>query len=232
MLIDVNVEMYPDVLKHFPNYNYRTCYTDGVPTLERVDYRRGDNVTGHQQRAFIMWWAIRALSTGIVGLEWGGAVSTPGCIDVDKFSDRVNPGTGRSDGHAPHLVMDACNMYLLGDGKFSVSLSNHVLEHVDNPDAAMSEAVRVLIPGGYLAHCVPDSSVGPWTYENENHVTAFLPNRSKNLAPYEPALVGDPKRIIYVDEWTDELCRRHNLELIERDTFQNNFSINFVLKKV
>lgn len=228
MLLDVNVEMYPDVLKHFHNYDYRMCYTDGVPTPERVDYRRGDNVTGHQQRAFIMWWALENLSTGLVGIEWGGAVSTSGCIDIDLYA---GDGSGRSDGNNPHIQCDAAHMHMLRSGKFGSVLGNHCMEHFSDPDRAIAEAVRVMSSGRYIAQNVPSASAGPWNYENEHHVTAFLPNRFARLAPYEPALVGDPKRIIYVDEWTDELCRRHNLELVSRDTLQNNFSIDFVLRK-
>ena len=41
------------------------------------------------------------------------------------------------------------------DNKYDVLFANHVLEHVDNPEQCMKEALRVLKPGGFAIMQVP-----------------------------------------------------------------------------
>ena len=232
MLIDVNVEMYPDVLKHFPGYDYRVCYTDGVPTPERVDYRRGDNVTGHQQRAFIMWWAIEAIKSGYVAIELGGAVHTPGAIDVDRYADDVNPPIGRSDGHNPAICLDGCNLSLLRSGKWGGHISNHVFEHLDDPYKAVREAFRLMRPGAHFCMIVPDSSIQTWNYPDDRHVSAFLPRAGCKLYPYDVSEVGDPRNVICLDEFALWMIMELGGYLEEITTLNNNFSLNLVVRKL
>ena len=51
---------------------------------------------------------------------------------------------------------DAQNLVDYSNGFFDVVLSCHVLEHLPNPEKAVSEAVRVLKKGGYFIVGIPN----------------------------------------------------------------------------
>lgn len=56
-------------------------------------------------------------------------------------------------------------------GSFDLVFSDHVLEHVDDPDLFFSESARVLKPGGYLCLRTPNS----WSYVAL--ISRLIPNR-------------------------------------------------------
>lgn len=57
------------------------------------------------------------------------------------------------------------------DGYFDIIICNHVLEHVDNPDAALAEFNRCLAPGGHLVAQTPYSPLLRNTFELNKPVT-------------------------------------------------------------
>lgn len=57
------------------------------------------------------------------------------------------------------------------DGYFDIIVCNHVLEHVDNPDAALAEFNRCLAPGGHLVAQTPFSPLLRNTFEMNKPVT-------------------------------------------------------------
>lgn len=92
------------------------------------------------------------------------------------------------------------------DASFDIVYSSNVLEHVENPSAVVSEAIRVLKPGGYLCFIVPN--YGSWW---EGHYgVLWIPHLPKFLAKVYVRLYGrDPSLID-----TLQLITRGSLEKI------------------
>jgi SAM-dependent methyltransferase len=89
---------------------------------------------------------------------------------------------------------------------FDVVYSSNVLEHVENPEIVISEALRVLKPGGYLQFIIPN--YGSW-YDGHYQVLWF-PNIPKFIAKVYVRILGrDPS---FID--TLQLINRHQLEKI------------------
>jgi SAM-dependent methyltransferase len=51
--------------------------------------------------------------------------------------------------------VDICNMTSIADSSFDFIICSHILEHVQNPDKALSELKRILTPNGYALIMVP-----------------------------------------------------------------------------
>lgn len=170
---------YEYLLEHFPDYDYRR---PNQP--ERRDFSRPDNITGHQQRAFNVWWAIeQCWKTGGVGLELGsGGVHTPWCLSTDAYATSDHPVYGGAC--RPHMALSAHQRLPFEDGSFSLVLANHVVEHLpgDVP-SILRDWLRVLKSGGVLAVVLPDQTFvdvlaidkdhkHAWTAEQFGHLLA------------------------------------------------------------
>ncbi len=72
----------------------------------------------------------------------------------------------------------------LPDSSFHVAVLSEILEHADDPDACVREAVRVLVPGGLLLGDVP-SCVGRWGWRTIRghrwHQRVFTKRGLRNL---------------------------------------------------
>ena len=75
----------------------------------------------------------------------------PGAVNID-------PNPGRQP--VPDYAYDVHDLPW-GDQHFEVVLSNHVLPALCDIDKAMCEMIRVLKPGGHMAHVVPNWAVTP-----------------------------------------------------------------------
>jgi SAM-dependent methyltransferase len=75
----------------------------------------------------------------------------PGAINIDPNPDRKPK---------PDFAIDVCHLPWV-DACFDRIVSCHVLPALRDIDLAMREMIRVLKPGGYMAHVVPDWSVAP-----------------------------------------------------------------------
>lgn len=79
-----------------------------------------------------------------------------GCRYRDYFPLASEYVTSEVDEQAGcELVLDVRAMDVLDDGSFDCVFCSGVLEHVDDPQAAMAEIERVLRPGGLLLLGVP-----------------------------------------------------------------------------
>lgn len=90
----------------------------------------------HEQVTDFYAWAVRSLPAEVVGSEYLGA-EVAGGTEVDGIR------------HEDALALT------FGDGSLDVIVSNDVLEHVPDLEAALREAARVLRPGGALVFSVP-----------------------------------------------------------------------------
>lgn len=87
----------------------------------------------------------RALNLG------SGMRPIPGAVNLDPNPDRWAWADLGADAHRLPFP----------DGTFDVVVSNHVLPHFRDPEAALREMARVLDLGGRIAHVVPDLRYAP-----------------------------------------------------------------------
>lgn len=222
------------VLPAFPQYD-PSLKAHGINT----SYWNQDNSVGHQQRGFIMYWALRAFSEhkGLAGLELGGAgVRTPGCLGSDIVgTGECNSYDGRRYDNV-QLKWDATNLWAFGTNSLSCVLSSHVVEHLPCSSLDMNvtsaekmrfgcggyevasilrDWIRVVTPGGYIAAIIPDERPA-----QEKGTTTFDHDKTHRHA------------------WTAEQFRANIIpqlldiaDLVQYDTLLNNFSFDFTLRK-
>lgn len=222
------------VLPYFPYYNYRSPAPGAI-----VDYRDPKNITGHQQRAFMNYWAIRSFieSGGGIGLDCGGAgVQHPACLSLDLCGNEEHKVYGGQYAGV-HVKGDASNLSMFLDDSFSCIISLHLIEHLPCNRLTGTETVeekiklacpgreigdilryhwlRVLKPGGYIASIIPDNKAA---VDGGSHVFYQDPSHAHSWR---------------VDEFYNNVIKRllDLADLIEFDTFSNHFSFNLVLKK-
>ena len=222
------------VLPYFQRYRYY----DPVPGTI-VDYRSHDNVTGHQQRAFMCYWAMVSFieSNGGIGLDLGGAgVHHLACLSFDLCGNETHPVYG-GQYTGVHVKGDASDLSMFLDNSFSCILSLHLIEHLpciklignetaeekikincsgkEIVDIIRYHWLRVLKPGGYIASIMPDNRAA---MDGGSHV--FHQDQSHNHA-------------WSAGEFRDNVLGKieDQADIIEYDTFANHFSFNLVLKK-
>ena len=76
---------------------------------------------------------------------------------------------------------DAENLTQYGDKEFSVAVLSHVLEHLDDPDQALTEAYRI---ADYVLVITP-SPIWPQTWLDPTHKWVFLSNRKIRIRTVE-----------------------------------------------
>lgn len=192
----------PDVSK----WNYLREYVPGMDYHKMTtDYRNPNNSVGHQQRAVVIYWAIKEHErTGGIGLELGcGQAISPFCIGTDYYSGSSHPVYG--GGYYPH-VRCMGEVLPFKDGVFDFIVSHHSLEHMKDTEKTIREWLRVLKAEGKIVIVMPDKRYGP--FGDPSHVSECTP-----------------------DEFRNVLERIETIRIIELDTLKNHFSFNAVIKK-
>jgi SAM-dependent methyltransferase len=108
---------------------------------------------GTNPQNWFSWLAERLPLSGDVlevgagtGKLWELVVHRPRSLTLTDFSPAMCAQLGHiSD--ADVLQCDACDLPFR-DGSFDAVIANHMLYHLDDPDAALSQFARVLRPGG------------------------------------------------------------------------------------
>ena len=202
-----------DVLAHFPGFDYRRPVEPA-----RVPMDRPDNITGAQQRAFNLWWALEQCGkTGEVGLEVGGGlIRTPWCLATDAYDTDDPPVYGGAC--RPQVVARGEDLSAFRDNAFSLVLANHVIEHLHGVDSTIVKILRghwlrVLRPGGVLAAILPDHAFNDVFALDFDHKHAWA------AADFERAIVRP-------------LVDAKAAEVVEFDTLGNKFSFKVVLRKL
>lgn len=207
-----------EVQQYFPQFDYKS------PAGDRnvlCDMRNPNNKVGHQQRAFSCWWALQMCGPMDLGLDVGsGRGLTPHCIHVDLYGDgQSHPfyggGPYRSD-----VVRDASDLSIFPSDTFSYLTGNHSLEHIPasqygGGDSGIVQVLanhwlRVLRPGGIMALVIPDQA----------HIDVMAVDKDHKHAWSH----GDFQQRVL--NHVMHLC-----DMVEFNTFNNNFSFNVVVRK-
>jgi SAM-dependent methyltransferase len=214
--------VHTQVQELFPGFDY---HNPAPGVRERFDFRRPDNVTGHQQRAFSCFWAKTKCGPLDLGLDMGSPKGmTPYCVHVDVFGEgKAHPfyGGGR---YLSDVVYDASRVgapnlpVLFPEDSVPLVVANHSLEHMP-AHGGMGDVVsllerwwKLLRGGGVFAAILPD----------QKHFDVMASDKDHKWAPDSRTfrqLVLDP------------LVNRTGADLVEYDTLDNHFSFNVVLRK-
>ncbi len=164
------------------------------------------SVLGHQQRAFVIYWAIKEHErTGGIGLDPGcGQAVSPFCIGTDFYAGSCHPQY--SGAYHPH-VRCLGEVLPFKTEVFDFIVSHHSLEHMKDTEKTLHEWLRVLKAGGKIAIVMPDRKYGPFV--DPGHVSECTP-----------------------EEFLEILKRIKNIKVLELDTLKNHFSFNAVIEKL
>jgi predicted SAM-dependent methyltransferase len=170
---------------------------------ERYQFVNRNPITGAQRDA--MFRAIAALAPGSNGWDIGG----PGFEEKEWgiHCKGLNIVGGKD------LTCDAMDLPF-EDNSVDYLVSSHTIEHIIDVKKAFNEWVRVLKPGGIMAHKMPDKRYFLHDNANPNHT-------QPELAPNE----------MTADEMLELLREIENLEILLFNTHQNNFDFEILARK-
>lgn len=211
-IVDTDVNKWDYLREFVPGLDYHKITSN---------YRDPNNIVGHQQRAFVIYWAMRehervkewdeeigiGIGTGM-GIEPGcGQAISPFCIGTDFYAGSNHPQYGGA--YWPHV---RCMGEILPfkDEMFDFIVSHHSLEHMKDTLGTLREWLRVLRSEGKIAIVMPDKNYGP--FGDKGHVSEMTADEFKKIL--------------------DRLVQENKIRIIEHDTFKNNFSYNTVIEKI
>ena len=102
---------------------------------------------------------------GTITVDLAARVAPGRVLGIDASADVIAQATAAADGRAEFAVGDAYRLDL-PDRSFDVVHAHQVLQHLTDPVTAISEAQRVLRPGGLLA--VRDADYGAFFWSPAN----------------------------------------------------------------
>lgn len=109
----------------------------------------------------------------VLELGCGPTLTIPGSVGFDKVQT----------GEEGEFVKGECVNELVGDiengipeGKWSVVIARHVLEHLIDPLQVLQDIYHKLKDNGFIVIAVPDEQLGDTIYMNPEHLHAFTPN--------------------------------------------------------
>lgn len=209
--------MYPfhqQVQEFFPDFDYHNPRPE---VWERRDFRRPDNIMGHQQRAVTCFWALKQCSPTDLGLDLGSPKGlTPYCLAVDVFGNGAeHPFYGGR--YLADVAHDAVDVSIFPENAWPYIASNHSIEHMpaDGDEGVIDLLVRwiaLLRQGGVLAMVVPDNDYFDVLASDRDHKHAW---GAKDFRP----------RVL------DRVLEKTSVELVEYNGLDNHFSFNVVLRK-
>lgn len=196
-VVDIDINKWNYLKDYVPDWDYHRI---------KSDYRNPNNIVGHQQRAFVIYWAINEHQrTGGIGLEPGcGQAISPFCIGTDFYAGPNHPQYG--GGYWPHVRCLGESLPFKNE-TFDFIVSHHSLEHMKNTMLTLNEWLRVLKHGCKIAIVMPDKRYGP--FGDKGHVSEFPAGEFKNILNQIP-----------------------NIRILEHNTFKNKFSYNTVIEKI
>lgn len=111
---------------------------------------------------------------------------------------------------------DGNTMDNVEDKTYDFAFSSHCLEHMHDPEVALSNWLRVVKSGGYVVFCVPheifyEKCQWPSRF-NTDHKTSWMLEWKSNL----------PKSV-YVPEFLENFCKKYGAEVVVCRTTLENF---------
>ena len=193
-IVDPYIGKWRYLKTYIPDFDYHKTVTD---------YADANNIVGHQQRAFNIYWVIKENErTKGIGLDIGcGQVISPYCIGIDSYSGHNHPQYGGE--YWPHVRCLGESLPFASE-TFDLIIGNHILNVMKNTIGAITEWLRVLKPGGKIAIILPDRK-----HDDTRYISSYT-----------------------AEEFEELLKQIPNIKIIEHDTFKNNFSFNTVIEKV
>lgn len=183
------------------------------------DMRNPDNMVGHQQRAFSIFWAIKQCSPLDLGLDLGSHKGlSPYCIHVDLYYGNGKPHPYYGGECPTDVLCDAGKLNVFPSNAFPLVVSNHSIEHMPAIgdagiiDMLCNQWLRVLRPGGIIAMVIPDNDSFDVMASDRDHKHAW------GHSNFKERILG-------------AVMKQTGAELLEYNTFHNNFSFNIVLRK-
>lgn len=144
-----------------------------------------------------------------------GRVLEIGCGMEKAFPHFIGYDSGHHFGKGgADIVGDAASLSLFADESFDSVFSSHVLEHMEDMQAALAEWCRVIKPGGYLCLYVPSANLYPKCGEEGAN-----PDHKHDIYP------GDIVRLIAPDKYG------WNVEIAEERNQEDEYSILFIAQK-
>lgn len=246
------MDKYPffaSVLEHFPDFDYNN------PIGNRdviCDMSNPGNMVGQQQRAFIVYWALKQCSLLDLGLDLGSNRSfTPFAIHVDKYGD------GAPNPLYPHdvspsvsdVIADMCDLSMFPSNTFAYVASNHSLEHIDTSKhifstASLSREIWLGDTekgkyGGVYEQYMAETDAVIVKVLREHWIRVLRPGGILAMVVPDHAYVNvfdadkDHKHAWMHFDFNKRILAYLSdlIDVVEYDTLKNNFSINVVLRK-
>jgi len=234
--------IHDQVLPYFPFYD--TSKPDEQAIL---DYSMADNVVGHQQRAFICYWALRAFSesNGVPGIDAGGAgVDTPGCISLDIVGVGEIPPGGSGPHNGVHIKRDVTKLEDFGTDTFSCFISNHLIEHLpcDQTCTLLIEAGKEMKRQEFRKQLgCPGLEVVPYLQEwirilkPGGYLACIIPDEAAALAGNSSVFFQDMshQHAWHADQFEEVILKQlRGVKIIQFNSLFNRFSFDFVVQKI
>ncbi|MCA1994614.1 MAG: class I SAM-dependent methyltransferase [Coleofasciculus sp. S288] len=156
-----------------PNYWNQIWTKEGTATWRRYPgcFGRICWAVGHLQEVLELGCGTGILASQL--LEFGNVVTG---LDISEVAITQLPEEIKG-------VVATLPEIPLADNSFDVVVATEVLEHIDDDQACVREAVRVLRPGGRAYFAVPNNCLGP--DEEPEHVRKYTPETLEALlSPY------------------------------------------------
>ncbi len=102
---------------------------------------------------------------GTITIDLAARVAPGRVLGIDASADVIAQATAAADGRAEFAVDDAYDLHV-PDDSFDVVHAHQVLQHLTDPVTAITEANRVLRPGGILAVRESDYAAFFWSPPN------------------------------------------------------------------
>lgn len=165
-LLALPVEYYNNLEKYGMVYNY-----DQLETLNHSKYRCPVCLANDRDRLYTLYLKYFFKTTDKQRYNLVDFGPSLGFSNWVKKQDRINYRSADLYKEDVDDKVDITDMKLYKDGQFDIFICSHILEHVIDPDKALSELFRITSKGGWGIIMVPLVKGLDETKEDPSHTT-------------------------------------------------------------